>query len=109
MHGGVLIDLEESWSVVKDDVGPRQTWSCSKQSWCYGDLLRYSQDDSSAVVIASGISYHYHTYYSGVSQVILTVFNDDSVRLCKNVLRFIMRMIRICMMTTDSATVYLRF
>ena len=37
---GVLIDLEESWSVVLDREGPLQFWSCSKQSWCYGDSLR---------------------------------------------------------------------
>ena len=31
----VLIDLEVSWSVVKDWVDPREFLSCSKQSWRY--------------------------------------------------------------------------
>ena len=41
MCGGVLIDLEESWLVMVDCTGPRQFWSCSKQSWCYGDSPRF--------------------------------------------------------------------
>ena len=36
----IVIVVEESWSVVKDRVGPWQFWSCSKQSWSYGDLPR---------------------------------------------------------------------
>ena len=33
MRGGVLTDLEESWSVLKDRVGP--------QEFCNGDLPRF--------------------------------------------------------------------
>lgn len=57
MHGGVLIDLEESLSVVIDCGGPQQVWSCSKQSTCYGNSPWFvtSQDNLSTVITPSGI------------------------------------------------------
>ena len=54
MRGEILVDLEESWLVVKDRAGPRQFWSCSKQSWCYGDLslsFLFVQDNRSVRLI----------------------------------------------------------